>query len=150
MSVTALIEAMPGAAATAQARCVHCGERLASGAAAFCCSGCAAAYRLVEELGLERYYGGRRLDPQIRLPRPPDEPAADSAAFTVTAADGTSSLELMIDGLHCAACVWLIERALARQSEVIEARVNLTARRLRLRWRGGAAEGARLVGLVQR
>ena len=117
MSVAALIEAGPAAAATAQARCAHCGERLASGAADFCCSGCAAAYRLIEELGLGRYYGGRRLDPQTRLPRPPDEPAADATA-AVTAADGTSSLELMIDGLHCAACVWLIERALTLQSEV--------------------------------
>ena len=150
MSVAALTGARSAAIAAAEARCAHCGERLVSGSGDFCCNGCAAAYRLVEELGLERYYGGRRLDPQIRLPRPPDEPAADAVAFAVTAADGTSLLDLMIDGLHCAACVWLIERALAQQSEVIEARVNLTARRLRLAWRGDAALGARLVGLVQR
>src|SRR5207302_6256707 len=34
--------------------------------------------------------------------------------------------------------------------EVIEARVNLTSRRLRLRWRGAVAEGTALVELVQR
>ena len=53
----------------------------------------------------------------------------------------------MVDGLHCAACVWLIESVLARQPDVIEARVNLTTRRLRLAWRGCRRAGARLVGL---
>jgi Cu2+-exporting ATPase len=149
MTRAALIGVEPDAAPAAAEGCAHCGERLGPGAAAFCCTGCAAAYRLIAELRLERYYGGRRLDPRTRRPRPPEEPA-DAAAFAVTAGDGTAALELMIDGLHCAACVWLIERALLSQSAVIEARVNLTARRLRLRWRGDAAAGARLVSLVQR
>ncbi len=136
---------------TATAICAHCGEQMAPAAASpFCCSGCAAAYRLVGELGLGRYYERRRLEAGTRLPRPPDEADADLAAYATVAADGTSSLQLLIDGLHCPACVWLIETALQRQPGVIEARVNLTTRRLHLRWRGGADDVARLAGMVQR
>lgn len=128
--------------------CAHCGAAMTA-PGRFCCSGCAGAYRLIEELGLERYYSGRHLDPATRLPRPSEEPI-DAASYAVAAGDGTASLHLMVDGLHCAACVWLIETVLARQPETIEARVNLTTRRLRLRWRGGSDAAARLVGLVQR
>ena len=148
MNVAALARAPRTAAA--DAKCGHCGEPLSPGAGPFCCSGCATAFRLVEELGLQRYYGGRQLDAATRLPRPPDELTGDAAAFAVSETDGTTSLQLMVDGLHCAACVWLIEQALKRQEEVVEARVNLTTRRLRLRWRGTAEDGARLVGLIQR
>jgi P-type Cu2+ transporter len=149
MSLAALAEA-PRRTAAAHHACDHCGEPLAAATGRFCCTGCAAAYGLVEELGLGRYYDTRRLDPTARLPRPPAEPDTDWAATAVTAPDGTATLHLMVDGLHCAACVWLIETALRRQGAVIDARVNLTTRRLRVSWRGAAAEGARLVGLVQR
>jgi Cu2+-exporting ATPase len=149
MSAAALADAAAPIGAPAVDLCAHCGAALGPGAGRFCCAGCAAANRLVEELGLQRYYGGRRLDPATRLPRPPEEPTADAAAFAAREADGSMSLQLMVDGLHCAACVWLIEQALARQEEVVEARVNLTTRRLRLRWRGTAENSARLVALVQ-
>jgi Cu2+-exporting ATPase len=151
MSVTlAFDDARQGAAAPAAAVCAHCGEALSGGESPYCCAGCAAAHRLIEELGLTRYYGGRRLDERLRLPRPPAEPVADLAAYAIVAQDGTAALDLLVDGLHCAACVWLIETALARDPAVIAARVNLTSRRLHLVWRGDAAEGTRLADLVRR
>src|SRR5690349_21307591 len=107
MSLAALADGPGAAEPTAQA-CAHCGERLPSAAGRFCCSGCAAAFRLIEELGLARYYAGRQLDRTSRLPRPPAEPAADWAGRTERQTDGAMSLHLMVDGLHCAACVWLI------------------------------------------
>jgi Cu2+-exporting ATPase len=145
----ALATASP-ARATASARCLHCGAALADGAGDFCCGGCAAAHRLIAELGLERYYAGRCLDPALPAPRPADEPAPPVASFARIRADGALEIQLMVDGLHCAACVWLIESVLRRQKEVVEARVNLTTRRLRLAWRGAAAAGERLADLVQR
>ena len=136
----------PGAVAC----CAHCGAALADGVGDFCCGGCAAAHRLIEELGLERYYAGRHLDPALPAPRPSDEPAPPVAPYAEPRADGALEIQLMVDGLHCAACVWLIESVLARQKDVVEARVNLTNRRLRLAWRGSAETGERLAGLVQR
>jgi Cu2+-exporting ATPase len=133
-----------------QACCRHCGLALSGDAGPFCCNGCAGAYALVQELGLGRYYGRRTIDPAQRLPRPETLPLGNIDAYVAQSADGVSSLNLLVDGLHCPACVWLIETALKTRPEVSEARVNLTSRRLRLHWRGAASDGAVLVELVAR
>ncbi len=53
--------------------------------------------------------------------------------------DGTASLHLMVEGAHCAVCIQKIESGLTRQPGVVDARLNLTTRRLVVRWRNGAA-----------
>jgi Cu2+-exporting ATPase len=139
------------ASARSEALCAHCGAPLPAGAGSdFCCGGCASAYAFVRELGLERYYDARNLDRRERLPRPPEDSPDDAVVYAVAAADGTSSLSLLVDGLHCAACVWLIEQVLARDPAVISARVNLTSRRLSLQWSGGAEIASRLIEAVRR
>src|SRR5690606_5961848 len=65
------------------------------------------------------------------------EPAADFAAYVTTAQDGTHSLELLVEGMHCAGCIRAIEGALKAFPEVTFARVNLTGHRLAVRWDGG-------------
>ena len=135
--------------AAVAAACAHCGAPIADGGD-FCCSGCAAAYAFIRELGLERYYASSTIGPAARRPRPSDEPTTDAALSAVASADGTVALALLVDGLHCAACVWLIEQALQRDPAVISARVNLTSRRLNVRWRGGAEKATSLLRTVQR
>jgi P-type Cu2+ transporter len=147
---TAVIDAPAVALAADDRRCAHCGAPVGSGNERFCCIGCAGAYRLVQELGLGRYYVTRTLEAETRAPQPPQADAIDLSQGAVAAADGTASLSLLVDGLHCAACVWLIESALKRQPAVTEARVTFTTRRLQLRWRGGVDGAAPLAALVQR
>ncbi|MEX1203850.1 MAG: heavy metal translocating P-type ATPase [Dongiaceae bacterium] len=134
------------------AACRHCGLPVAAAeAGAFCCAGCAAAYRLIGELGLGRYYRTRRLDPALRAPRPEaDEVAVDHAAYVRRGADGLATLHLLVEGLHCGACVWLIESVLARQPGVVAARLSMTTRRLALTWRDGAADANALAAAVER
>ena len=43
---------------------------------------------------------------------------------------------LLVEGIHCAACVWLIERGMMRIDGVLQANVNLAGKRLHLRWDG--------------
>lgn len=43
-------------------------------------------------------------------------------------------IHLLVEGIHCAACVWLIEKRLANETGVLEANVNLSAKKLRLKW----------------
>jgi Cu2+-exporting ATPase len=136
--------------AVAPAACRHCGERLAAAGAEFCCAGCAAAFGLIGELGLGDYYRQRCLDPAQRAPRPEAAPAIDAGAYVRRRPDGLAELHLMVDGLHCGACVWLIEGALRRQPAVAEARVSLTTRRLRVAWRPAEASAADIVGVVAR
>ncbi|MBF0560876.1 MAG: cadmium-translocating P-type ATPase [Alphaproteobacteria bacterium] len=125
--------------------CRHCGLP-APTATEFCCSGCEAAYALVRDQGLEQYYRRRCLDPTARALRPDAEAGPlDVSGQAVVGEDGIVTLHLMVEGLHCAACVWLIESLLGRQPAVVQARLNMTTRRLVLRWRGAAALGNDLI-----
>ena len=104
---------------------------------------------MIQGLGLGRYYRERLLDPSRRAPKPDQIARPDLARHVVAADDGTWQLTLAVDGLQCGACVWLIEQVLAREPAVLRGRVNMTTRRLRLVWRGDAAEAERLVALVE-
>ena len=117
--------------------CAHCGESLRGlpADADYCCAGCASAHAIIDAAGLGSFY--RRLE-EARAHRPvPLE--TDFAGFATEIRPGTFALDLLIDGLDCAACVWLIESLLARNPSIVGARVNLSTRRLALSWRGTAA-----------
>lgn len=49
--------------------------------------------------------------------------------------DGLRQSELSVPSIRCGGCVQSIERALARLDGVVEARVNLTAKRVTVRWK---------------
>jgi Cu2+-exporting ATPase len=136
----------------AEAACAHCAAPVPDDSPAaprFCCGGCAAAYRLIHRLGLDAYYARRSLDASVRPLRPEPETAVALDPY-IRVDDGVASLDLMVDGLHCAACVWLIETVLRREPGVVAARVNMTTRRLGLRWRVAEATAECLVGAVTR
>lgn len=86
-------------------RCEHCELPLGSGQERFCCAGCARVHALLHEEGLGRYYELRR-GPGV---------AVDDVAPTLEGADwidrvdAGENLDLDVQGLHCAACVWLLE-----------------------------------------
>ena len=124
------------AVAVASSACAHCGTALARGEATrFCCAGCAKAHDLIAGLGLASYYRRRVLDAEGRPPRP--EAVTGDAEPPATDASGLATSHYLVDGLHCAACVWLIEQVLQRQDGVETARLNMTTRRLSVRWRPG-------------
>ena len=132
--------------------CLHCGTPVpadSAGGAEFCCAGCEAAYALVRDMGLDAYYRRRCLDPDAKPLRPDDEAVVDYDQYAEEDPEaGLSTLYLMVEGLHCAACVWLIESVLSRLDGVTHARVNMTTRRLVLRWRTADAAANELLAPV--
>ena len=134
------------------AACRHCGAPLSprDAGTGFCCRGCETAFGIVRRLGLDSYYRRRSLNPVERPLKPEtDRPHEDFSAFVISGKDGSQRLHLMVEGVHCAACVWLIESALARQPHVTAARVNMTTRRLVLAWRGSKSEADTLAAFVE-
>jgi len=134
------------------AGCLHCGQDTPADKVigdGFCCTGCEAAYNLINGLGLGRYYERRSVDPDT-APLKPDEDAAviDYSAHVHQTKDGLSALYLMVEGIHCAACVWLIETVLGRTPGVVKARVNMTTRRLTLEWDPQLAEANSLAASI--
>src|SRR3954468_11117486 len=58
---------------------------------------------------------------------------------------GLSHIDLAVEGVSCAGCMSKIERGLSAIPDVTLARVNLTDRRVALKWKGGALDPARFI-----
>jgi Cu2+-exporting ATPase len=128
--------------ASARAACAHCGEPVAdAGDARYCCTGCAAAAEWIRSAGLSDYYRLREASGGLGAGRVGDAPA-DYAAWDreelqrahVLAVGDAREIGLALEGMRCAACAWLVDRALAREPGVREASANAVTGRLRLRW----------------
>jgi len=63
--------------------------------------------------------------------------------------DGEQRLDLLVDGVHCANCIRKIEGSLSKDPFVVDARVNLTLRRLSVRWRGRPDHAETLGAIVR-
>ncbi|MFM2148443.1 MAG: hypothetical protein RLZZ187_749 [Pseudomonadota bacterium] len=138
----------PGTPALSRAACAHCGAALAPGQGEFCCTGCAGAHALVRGLGLDAFY--RRQATASGTLRPPEVVTTDFAPHARAAGRGTMELDLIVSGLTCGACIWLVEQALAAEPDVVRARASLSSRRLSIAWRGDAARARDLAGLIAR
>lgn len=70
---------------------------------------------------------------------------SDPTAFVATDDDGADHLHLLVENLHCAACIGKIEGYLKSQTAVVSARVNMSTRRLSVSWAHGKADPAELM-----
>ncbi|WP_394842294.1 heavy metal translocating P-type ATPase metal-binding domain-containing protein [Pendulispora brunnea] len=117
----------------AQSMCIHCGTPVAKGASAsegaFCCLGCRMVHALLTAQYLQRYYDlrGERGVPvsDLRIERR-DYKWLDSIARRVreATAAGLSRVDLDVQGLHCSACVWLIDTLFGRRVGAVRVTVN--------------------------
>ncbi|WP_310569154.1 heavy metal translocating P-type ATPase [Gemmatimonas sp.] len=115
--------------------CAHCGLSVPEGLLEadaerqFCCSGCHTAFGILHAHGLDAYYGfSERREAPIRASgRSYDE--FDHPAFAnlyVTALpNGLSRTELYLEGVHCASCVWLVERVPLLVAGVLRAELDV-------------------------
>jgi len=112
-------------AAASPSTCLHCGTALAaSDIDGFCCRGCAEVHRLLQDAGLGRYYelGGGEGHPVVKVSA--DHKWLEPIAQRLESSEGLSTITLDVQGVHCTACVWLIEKLFARQTEATRAIVN--------------------------
>lgn len=133
--------------------CFHCGLPLpATGTLTvsiegverdMCCPGCAAVAQAIAAGGLTHYYRYRSAPAR----RPRDESSATAVDLSVydlpdvvdelvvVTPEGEHQIDLVVDGITCAACAWLIEKHLARVPGVTAVRVNTSLRQCVLSWR---------------
>ncbi|MEJ1354739.1 MAG: heavy metal translocating P-type ATPase [Candidatus Sedimenticola sp. (ex Thyasira tokunagai)] len=105
----------------------------------FCCLGCKSVCEAIFAAGLEGFYQ-RTLD-GTQLAPPPELPS-ELALYDldevqeefVSTLGEVRDIDLLVEGIHCAACVWLIENTLREIPGIIQGRVNLTGRRLHIKW----------------
>lgn len=69
----------------------------------------------------------------------PDAPDAEVLLASRTVANGVRQTDLSVPAVHCGACIRTIEKALGGLAGVQNARVNLSTRRVTVRWRADGA-----------
>jgi copper chaperone CopZ len=55
-------------------------------------------------------------------------------SLVTTNKDGSCQASLLLEGIHCAACIWLNETYLQRRPGVLDVSINFVSRRARVRW----------------
>lgn len=127
--------------------CAHCGLPVPEGLRApgaaeqFCCRGCETARHAIRAGGLERFYEYARADASMRRPAAAlgaryeefDDPEFLRRHAT-DIGNGMSEATFVVEGMHCAACVWLLERLPRVQPSVVECRADLGRGQIRLVW----------------
>jgi len=101
----------------------------------FCCSGCLGVFLLINDEGLTAFYRNRDWDDQGVFIQWDDE-GLDLSVFDefISREDGTAELKAYVEGIRCAACVWLNEKVLSKTPGIVEGRINYANNRIILKW----------------
>ena len=120
----------------------------------FCCSGCQGVYHLLSDEGLESFYekaGSTTLSPPTH--QLDDTSSFDSKSFhdkyVNIDQDGFSEVSLIIEGIHCSACVWLNEKALHKMEGVIEANINFTNNKATIVWASHVVKLSQIIEMIR-
>ena len=140
--------------------CYHCALPVVTGARFqvhvdgvahnVCCPACKAVAETIIGNGLGNYY--RYRDTPIVTPNgTPEQDSAGASDFSAfdtpefqrllsqqhglrELPDGRCDIDLLIGGMHCAACTWLLEHQLRRLPGISEVQVNLSEQRAHVSW----------------
>ncbi len=105
----------------------------------FCCKGCEGVYHLLQDEGLDTFYdklGDNKLSPASSN----DEDLAKfdldgfKSKYIKSSSDGFNEINLIIEGIHCSACVWLNEKVLHQTDGVLEATINYSNNKAKVVW----------------
>ena len=153
--MTAAATFVPAAAAAPRTTCLHCELPVPASRAdlgGYCCEGCRSVHQLIQSEGLGRYY-----DLRSGADAPPPELRADSFAWLdaqLAAAprseSGLARLSLDVQGVHCAACVWMLETLWTRRKGAVELRINPALGRADFAWRESDLDLREYLRAVQR
>lgn len=116
----------------AAAQCAHCG--LPSRGQRFCCIGCETVFGLLEREGLGRYYSlgrGAPVADEQRIDRA-DRLWLELEAANLRQARGLTAVQLDVQGMHCSACVWLVQELFRRTGARGRVRANPSTGRCEL------------------
>lgn len=125
-------------------RCAHCGLEATAGdartvdGATYCCAGCETAARIITLSGLGGFYAlperrASRVAPSGRSYAEFDHEAFH-AAHVKALGDGLREVQFYLEGVHCASCVWLVERVPMIVPGAVRAELDVTRAVARLAW----------------
>ena len=98
----------------------------------FCCKGCEGVYKLLNSEGLEDFYnklGNNTLEPAKEILKNESLDSFDSVPFFeryVSVKEDLCEISLILERIHCIACVWLNEKILAKTNGIVQVNINYT------------------------
>lgn len=142
------------------AACYHCGD--ACGVEAvfdsghdFCCQGCHTVFQVLRESGLDDFYvmndsPGWRQDLTAAMDYSWLDDEATIQKLLLFRQGGTARVIFQIPQIHCASCVWLLEKLYKLHTGVLQSRVNFNRRELSVVFREGELSLRQLVELLDK
>ncbi|MBI5848064.1 MAG: heavy metal translocating P-type ATPase [Nitrospirae bacterium] len=100
----------------------------------FCCHGCRGVFFLIRSEGLADFYDKRHWDAPGSPANPLKELDLKAFGEDVRSTGQGSEIDIFIDGIRCASCVWLNEKFLLRAEGVTSARLNFATHRAKILW----------------
>lgn len=135
--------------------CYHCGLPVTPGESycvtilgqsrAMCCPGCQSVAQTIVDIGMESYYQHRQQCSPGGSPASElvpdfleglnnwDDPSLQEN-FVHESPAGHREITLLISGITCAACVWLLEKHLNEQAGILQCNVNMSSHLAVVRW----------------
>ena len=128
----------------AHKKCSHCRQSFDENALfsdelgnKFCCNGCKQVFYLLKENGLDDFYnrlGKNTLNAAKIREFSKNETQGIYDNFVRKTPDGFNEIFIIIDGIHCTACVWLNEKVLFDTKGIVEASINATTNKAKIVW----------------
>ncbi|MBE3022519.1 heavy metal translocating P-type ATPase [Campylobacter sp. 7477a] len=102
----------------------------------FCCTGCANVYEILHNGGFDEFYS--RLGTNTLSPQNTQNSTTQSIQSLydeyVKDENGFKKISLVIEGIHCSACIWLNEKVFFSTKGVVEASINSTNNKAVVIW----------------
>ncbi len=150
---------------TAIKTCFHCGRAILPGShytavidqieRPMCCIGCQTVAELIAGSGMQSFY---HLRENIEQAQPAVNSSQyrwenyDTAAiqneFVSRISDAQSSITVLLEGIYCSACAWLIERSLLNINGVTNVQVNTTSKRVVIHWQHSQQNLSQLLSVL--
>ena len=120
----------------------------------FCCNGCQGVYHLLKDDGLDGFYeklGNNTIAPPIETSEDLNKFDLETfeKRYVKTTQDGFKKIDLIIEGIHCAACVWLNEKILHKTDGVIEVNINFTNYKAKITWDDDKIKLSQIISKIQ-
>jgi len=122
-----------------------------------CCTGCQAVAQSIVSSGLVDYYKRRDTLPEQAREAMPDELKElglfdhpdFQQGFVKPIGEHEREADLILEGITCAACIWLNEQHVAHQPGVTAVDINYATRRARVRWDERNIKLSDILGAIQ-
>jgi len=119
----------------------------------FCCKGCQGIFHLLEDEGLDSFYekmGEHSIEPPKELHDSIDKFDLDGFMQKyVKQEDGFNKISLVIDGIHCSACVWLNEKVLHKTDGIVEVSINHTNNKAKIIWDSDSIKLSQIIQIIR-